>query len=89
MSVKEAVNVAKSNNFMGLVCQQRLLSLAPALIDSVKAAGLVVVSDASGISTDDDGRKAQSSAGRTPVFERVDGVLGSNGVLTFMDSVDI
>jgi CDK inhibitor PHO81 len=29
LSVKEAVNVARGNNFMGLICRQRLLVRPP------------------------------------------------------------
>ncbi|KAH8730038.1 hypothetical protein GQ44DRAFT_607685 [Phaeosphaeriaceae sp. PMI808] len=45
ISVKEAVQIARDNNFMGLICSSRLLDLAPALIESIKTAGLVLVTD--------------------------------------------
>jgi CDK inhibitor PHO81 len=62
-------------------------SLAPPLIDSIKAAGLVLVSDVSGSPADVEG--VRSYAGRMAVSDRVDGVVRGNGVLTFMDSVDV
>ncbi len=62
-------------------------SLAPPLTDTIKAAGLVLVADVSGSPVDVDG--VRSSAGRTAVSDRVDGIVRGNGVLTFMDSVDV
>ncbi|KAL8909727.1 MAG: hypothetical protein Q9207_000036 [Kuettlingeria erythrocarpa] len=77
-SVKEAVRIAQSNNFMGLVCSSRLLDLVPALIGSVKVAGLVLVTDRS---------EGDSKGGRIP--EGVDGVLKGNGVLRFNETIDM
>jgi CDK inhibitor PHO81 len=62
-------------------------SLAPPLIDTIKAAGLVLVADVSGSPADVDG--VRSYAGRMAVSDRVDGIVRGNGVLTFMDSVDV
>ncbi|KAK7511285.1 ankyrin repeat protein nuc-2 [Phyllosticta citriasiana] len=47
ISVKEAVQTAQGNNLMGLICSSRLLDLAPALIESIKSAGLVLIADLS------------------------------------------
>ncbi|KAL8939109.1 MAG: hypothetical protein Q9216_003543 [Gyalolechia sp. 2 TL-2023] len=47
ISIKEAVRIAQSNNFMGLVCSSRLMGLVPALVRSIKVAGLVLVTDTS------------------------------------------
>ncbi|KAL8927733.1 MAG: hypothetical protein Q9208_002148 [Pyrenodesmia sp. 3 TL-2023] len=78
ISVKEAVRIAQSNNFMGLVCNSRLLDLVPALIDSVKVAGLVLVTDRSERGSKDNG-----------IPEGVDGVLKGNGVLRFNETIDM
>lgn len=99
MSIKEAVRIAQSNNFMGLVCNSRLLvsvlfpssqqhainnqyqNLVPALIDAIKTAGLVLVTDTS------DGTSAHRISFRMP--EGVDGILKSNGVLRFNETIDM
>jgi CDK inhibitor PHO81 len=59
--------------------------LAPKISESIKTAGLVLISD---ISAD---TAAESSERRQlgPPSDGVDGVLRSNGVLRFHDSVDI
>jgi hypothetical protein len=57
-----------------------LQALAPPLIDTIKAAGLVVVSDTSG--------ERQVPTSRV-VSDKMDGALGGNGVLVFTDQVDI
>ncbi|KAF2416400.1 hypothetical protein EJ08DRAFT_600583, partial [Tothia fuscella] len=83
LSVKEAVQVAQNNNFMGLICSSRLLDLAPALIEAIKTASLVLISDVSG-------SKDRSAAfGPRGVPEGVDGTVKGNGVLHFNDSVDM
>lgn len=63
---------------MGLVCSSRLLDLVPALIESVKVAGLVLVTDKS---------ESDSKGGRIP--EGVDGVLKGNRVLRFNETIDM
>ncbi|KAF2398972.1 hypothetical protein EJ06DRAFT_543679 [Trichodelitschia bisporula] len=86
LSVKEAVQIARMNNFMGLVCSQRLLDLAPKLIESIKTAGLVLIADVGS-------SNPEASAGHrwgVPVArEGVDGTVRANGVLRFNDSVDM
>jgi CDK inhibitor PHO81 len=90
ISVKEAVQIARDNNFMGLICSSRLLDLAPALIESIKTAGLVLVSDITDSSADvaQAGMLvAQPRRQRTP--DGVDGFLRGNGVLCFNETVDM
>ena len=59
ISVKEAVQIARDNNFMGLICSSRLLDLAPALIESIKTAGLVLIMDVSDAIARNDGTEVQ------------------------------
>ena len=94
ISVKEAVQIARDNNFMGLICSSRLLDLAPALIESIKTAGLVLVSDITdsgadgGVGLGNGGLQvAQPRRYRTP--DGVDGFLRGNGVLCFNETVDM
>ena len=82
MSIKESVRIAQSNNFMGLVCSSRLLELVPALIASVKEAGLVLISDYSHALP----RGQQASVLNLP--GGVDGLLMENAVLKFKDTID-
>ncbi|KAF2769666.1 ankyrin repeat protein nuc-2 [Teratosphaeria nubilosa] len=81
MSIKEAVRVATSNNFMGLICTSRLLDLVPALVSSVKEAGLVLISDYS-----HDFMQGPPTLLNLP--KGVDGMLMDNAVLRFRDTVD-
>ncbi|KAL8845797.1 MAG: hypothetical protein Q9221_009066 [Calogaya cf. arnoldii] len=78
-SVKEAVRTAQSNNFMGLICRSRLVDLVPALIESIKVAGLVLVVDMS----------EHTGRGNLRVAEGVDGVVKADGVLRFNEVVDM
>ncbi|KAK3722790.1 phosphate system positive regulatory protein pho81 [Vermiconidia calcicola] len=82
MSIKESVRIAQSNNFMGLVCSSRLLDLVPALISSVKEAGLVLISDYS----NDVMRERPASVLNLP--GGVDGLLLENAVLRFKEAID-
>ncbi|KAI1366095.1 hypothetical protein F5Y08DRAFT_155438 [Xylaria arbuscula] len=81
-SVKEVVRIAQNNNLMGLVCSARLLDMVPALVDAIKSHGLALVVD-------------QSTQQQVPLdpFPRmpkgVDGVLKSNGILRFNESIDV
>ncbi|KAL2050154.1 hypothetical protein ABVK25_009515 [Lepraria finkii] len=84
MSVKEAVRIAQSNNFMGLVCSSRLLNMVPSLIESIKVAGLVLVTD-----TSEENASGGSAARATRMPEGVDGMLRGNGVLRFNEMIDI
>ncbi|KAF2142472.1 uncharacterized protein K452DRAFT_270140 [Aplosporella prunicola CBS 121167] len=79
ISVKEAVQVAQNNNFMGLICSSRLLELAPALIESIKTAGLVLIADLS----------TQPPTSSWTMPESIDGSFKSHGVLRFNETIDI
>lgn len=101
MSVKEAVRIAQSNNFMGLVCSSRLLvsyhlapsnsfqrtddhqNMVPSLIESIKVAGLVLVTDTS----EEHISSSAERAYRMP--EGVDGMFRGNGVLRFNEMIDM
>jgi CDK inhibitor PHO81 len=90
MSVKEAVQIARSNNFMGLICSWRLLKFAPSLIEAVKTAGLVLIADLSG--SNDDVPMEDTGFPRShgvQGLEGVDGMVKGNAVLRFNDSVDM
>ena len=81
MSIKESVRIAQSNNFMGLICTSRLLELVPALVPSVKEAGLVLIADYS-----HDLMRQRPSV--VSLAKGVDGMLSSNAVLRFRDTVE-
>lgn len=82
MSIKEAVRNAQSNNFMGLICSSRLLELVPALIESIKEAGLVLIVDRSVDAS------ANTSSSVLDLASGVDGLVVKNAVLKFKDTVD-
>ncbi|MCJ1475334.1 phosphate system positive regulatory protein pho81 [Lambiella insularis] len=87
MSVKEAVHIAQSNNFMGLVCSSRLLNMVPALIDFIKVAGLVLVTtEADEVASSE---QSASSPRSERVPEGVNGVLQGNGILRFNETIDM
>ncbi|OAA67238.1 cyclin dependent kinase inhibitor [Niveomyces insectorum RCEF 264] len=90
-SVKEMVRTAQSNNFMGLMCSSRLLDMVPALVDAIKSHGLALVVDKSA-----EPSPTVAAAAADPLadpFPRlpkgIDGVLKSNGVLRFNESIDM
>ncbi|KAK2753959.1 phosphate system positive regulatory protein pho81 [Arachnomyces sp. PD_36] len=97
MSIKESARIAQSNNFMGLICRSSLLNVMPALIESIKELGLVLVADTS----DDTGETTKFSnfppldnssitsewSYRMP--EGVNGVMRGSGVLRFNDTIDM
>ncbi|PNS13983.1 Glycerophosphodiester phosphodiesterase GDE1 [Sphaceloma murrayae] len=85
MSVKDAVRVAQGNNFMGLVCSARLLSLVPALSEAIKVAGLVLITDVSGANQ----RPKAPRSSFHGIPEAVDGMLEANAVLRFRESLDV
>ncbi|KAI4164494.1 MAG: hypothetical protein LQ342_001807 [Letrouitia transgressa] len=85
MSVKEAVRIAQSNNFMGLVCNSRLLRLIPPLIESIKVAGLVLVTNVS----DEPETVGTARERNYRMPEGLDGMLRGNGILRFNDSIDM
>jgi CDK inhibitor PHO81 len=82
MSIKESVRIATSNNFMGLICTSRLLNLVPALVSSIKEAGLVLISDYSR-----DVRRS-STASISSLPSGVDGLVVENAVLKFKDTIE-
>ncbi|USW58527.1 Putative SPX domain, PLC-like phosphodiesterase, TIM beta/alpha-barrel domain superfamily [Septoria linicola] len=82
LSIKESVRIAQSNNFMGLICTSRLLDLVPALVSSVKEAGLVLISDYSNDRT----RTRAPTVLSLP--KGADGLLLDNAVLRFKDQID-
>lgn len=81
MSIKESVRIAQSNNFMGLICSSQLLDLVPALVPSIKEAGLVLISDCTYGS-------GASAASVQNLPKGVDGLLTGNAVLKFRDLVE-
>lgn len=100
MSVKEAVKIAQTNNFMGLVCCAGVLvrikfpwcitliftilqKVVPALVESVKSAGLVLVTNTSQEASVD----ATTQSYCMP--KGIDGVLKGNGILRFHEMVDM
>ena len=108
MSVKEAVRIAQSNNFMGLICHSRLLvrpslmrciqsrkdheltspqQMVPSLIESIKIAGLVLVSDTSEEQAPNPPITSLSHTYRMP--EGVNGIFRSNGLLRFNEMIDM
>lgn len=77
---------------MGLICSSRLLDLAPALIESIKTAGLVLVSDITDSAADNGTSQANLQVAQprrhlTP--DGVDGFLRGDGVLCFNETVDM
>ncbi|KAI1343968.1 SPX domain-containing protein [Xylariaceae sp. FL0016] len=85
-SVKEVVRIAQNNNFMGLVCCSRLLEMVPALVDAIKSHGLALVVDKSAEQPIEP-RLLADPFPRMP--SGVDGMLKSNGVLRFNESIDV
>ncbi|RDL39039.1 SPX-domain-containing protein [Venustampulla echinocandica] len=84
-SIKEAVRIAQDNNFMGLICVSRLLDMVPALVEAIKAQGLVLV-------TDETGEPPERGNHNDPfpsLPDGIDGVLKANGVLRFNESIDM
>ncbi|PGH07951.1 hypothetical protein AJ80_07932 [Polytolypa hystricis UAMH7299] len=95
MSIKESAGIAQTNNLMGLICRSSLLNVMPALVESIKERGLVLVADTS----DEVSEKASHHPGglmggvaadwayRMP--EGVNGVMRGTGVLRFNDTIDM
>lgn len=86
-SLKEAVRIAQNNNFMGLVCCSRILDAVPALVEAIKVAGLVLVSDASSETNTSLRRVASPSS--PSMLEGVAGVLLNDGVMRFTETVEV
>lgn len=91
-SIKESARLSTTNNFMGMTCSARILEMVPALVDTVKQAGLVLVSDAS----DDAGITLQSTSPQnrmdtswSMVPEGINGIMKGNGILRFNETIDM
>lgn len=84
-SVKEAVRIAQSNNFMGLICSSRLLELVPALVESVKVAGLVLITDVADTQSGTPIPRSAYHGGS----DGLDGILEDNAILRFNESIDM
>ncbi|KAI1269480.1 hypothetical protein F5Y18DRAFT_99687 [Xylariaceae sp. FL1019] len=82
LSVKEVVRIAQNNNLMGLICDARLLNMVPALVDAIKSHGLALVVDRSA-----DAQLDVDTSQSLP--KGIDGVLKSNGVLRFHESIEV
>lgn len=93
-SIKESARLSQMNNFMGLTCSSRILKMVPALVDTIKQAGLVLVSDASEEVDAVQGQQQHQSqgsgaAGWAMIPEGVNGIMKSNGILRFNETVDM
>ncbi|CDM28056.1 Ankyrin repeat protein nuc-2 [Penicillium roqueforti FM164] len=95
MSIKESARIAQSNNFMGLICRSSLLNVVPALVETIKELGLVLVADTSDEVTSNrfeelpapDTMGVAEWAYRMP--DGVNGVMRGNGILRFNDMIDM
>ena len=85
VSIKESARLAQSNNFMGLICRSRILDMVPALVETIKEAGLVVVADM----TDEPAKTTKGEVGWMPMPDGVNGIMKSNGVLRFNETIDM
>lgn len=89
ISIKEAVRIAQNNNLMGLICTSRLLDLVPALVNSIKEAGLVLISDySSDYASDSSQSRTRTRPSVLGLPKGVDGLLMDNAVLRFKEVVD-
>lgn len=111
MSIKESARIAQSNNFMGLICRSSLLvrffrifppahtnrfqNVVPALVETIKELGLVLVADTSDETGQSDRVEELPTdpmgvaewAYRMP--DGVNGVMKANGILRFNDMIDM
>lgn len=111
MSIKESARIAQSNNFMGLICRSSLLvrspvplyltqanhfqNVVPALVETIKELGLVLVADTSDETSQSDRVEELHTdpmgvaewAYRMP--DGVNGVMRANGILRFNDMIDM
>jgi CDK inhibitor PHO81 len=83
LSIKESARLAQNNNFMGLTCRSRILEMVPALIETIKEAGLVLVVD----TTDEPANEDNARWMLMP--EGVNGIMKSNGILRFNETIDM
>jgi CDK inhibitor PHO81 len=87
-SIKESARLCTTNNFMGLTCSSRILKMVPALIETVKQLGLVLVSDASDDETTSQGGLSVQT-GWAMMPDGVNGIMKANGILRFNETVDM
>ncbi|CAG8043486.1 unnamed protein product [Penicillium olsonii] len=95
MSIKESARIAQSNNFMGLICRSSLLNVVPALVETIKELGLVLVADTSDETGQSDRIEELPTdpmgvaewAYRMP--DGVNGIMRANGILRFNDMIDM
>ena len=89
VSIKESARLAQTNNFMGLTCSSRILKMVPALIETVKQSGLVLVSDTTGEEPSAERRDPMRQASFAMMPEGVNGVMKRSGILRFNESIDM
>ena len=83
LSIKESARLAQNNNFMGLTCRSHILDMVPALTEAIKEAGLVLVVD----TTDEPANEDNARWMLMP--EGVNGIMKSNGILRFNETIDM
>jgi len=83
LSIKESARLAQNNNFMGLTCRSHILEMVPALIETIKEAGLVLVVDTTDEPADEDNARWMLMP------EGVNGIMKSNGILRFNETIDM
>lgn len=80
---------------MGITCRENLLRRVPALIEAIKVAGLVLVSDASAVEDLGYDKLAPSTERLSEenkalgIREGIDGTLTNDGILNFQELVDL
>ncbi|KAJ5144107.1 Glycerophosphoryl diester phosphodiesterase [Penicillium bovifimosum] len=96
MSIKESARIAQSNNFMGLICRSSLLNVVPALVETIKELGLVLVADTSDEAGQSDRIEELPPVDTMGVAEwayrmpdGVNGIMRANGILRFNDMIDM
>lgn len=91
-SIKESARLSTNNNFMGMTCSARILEMVPALVDTVRQAGLVLVSDASddaAITLQSTSPQTRADTGWSMVPEGINGIMKGNGILRFNETIDM
>ena len=71
---------------MGVICQHHIFEMVPALINSIKVAGLVLVSDASGRATS---KRNPAAPPFDEVPEGIDGIMKEIGILRFRSTIEV
>ena len=70
---------------MGLICRSEILTTVPALIKAIEAAGLVLVSDASGTTAP----VARNTAAPQTLPKGITGSLMGSGVMKFTEVTEM